>query len=408
MVRGLSIGSKETGEASPIGKARSSIPRPGLGTNFDHRPHLLFLVTEDWYFCSHRLPVARAARDAGFRVSVATRVAAHGDRIRAEGFDLFPLSWQRRSANPFDGVRDVLAIARLYRRLRPDLVHHIAIKPAVFGALAAMAAGVPAIVTTLAGRGYALSGNSLPSRLAGSAVRAVLRGTGIGRRAVITVQNPDDAAWLRRAPGVTGVELIPGSGVDLAHFHPLPEPDGPITVAQVSRMLTMKGVEDLVDAVRRVRARGLDLRLLLAGDSDAGSHAAIPVDRLRDWSAEPGIDWLGPVADVRDVWARAHIAVLASHGGEGIPKSLLEAAACGRALVATDVPGSREVARDFINAWLVPPAAPAALADALYRAALDEDRRRRFGIASRAIVDPAYGEEAVAQRTLALYRSLLA
>ncbi|WP_114395661.1 glycosyltransferase family 4 protein [Oleisolibacter albus] len=371
------------------------------------RPHLLFLVTEDWYFCSHRLPVARAARDAGFAVSVATRVGVHGAWIEAEGFRLIPLDWSRASRSPWRLAAELWRIARLYRRERPDLVHHVAIKPAVLGALAAMLAGRPAVLTTLAGRGAALSGTGLPARLAGAGLRGLLRWLAARRRAMVAVQNAKDGDWLAAGPGVPRICLIPGSGVDLQHYRPLAEPSGPVTVAQVSRMLTLKGVEDLVEAVRRLRADGLDLHLLLAGPPDPTNPAGIAPTRLRAWSAEPGIGWLGPVEDVRTVWARAHIAVLASRGGEGVPKSLLEAAACGRAIVATDVAGIRDVARSGVNALLAPPGDPAALAAALRSVATDAALRRSLAQESRAVVCAAFGEAEVAARTLELYHQLL-
>lgn len=372
------------------------------------RPRLLFLVTEDWYFWSHRLPVARAARDAGFEVVVATRVKGHGDRIRAEGFRLVPLEWDRGTRTPWRALSELATVVRLYRRERPDLAHHIAVKPAVFGAVAAMATGLPAMVTTLAGRGFALSGRGLLPVLAGMAVRAVLRLGAIGRRAAVVVQNPEDRAWLRSAPSVPHVRLIAGSGVDLGRYLPLPDPDGPFTVAQVSRMLALKGVEDAVEAVRRLRAEGLDMRLLLAGASDADNPAAIPPDRLAAWAEEGGVEWLGPVPDVRQVWARAHVALLASRGGEGVPKTLLEAAACGRPIVATYVAGTRDVARGGVNAVLIPPNDPEALANALRLLACDPAYRARLAQASRSVVDPAFGDDRVAERTLALYRRLVA
>lgn len=195
--------------------------------------------------------------------------------------------------------------------------------------------------------------------------------------------------------------------MDLAHYEELADALGPVTCAQVSRMLTLKGVEDLVAAVRLVRTRGVDLRLILAGAPDRDSPAAVPEETLRAWADEPGIEWLGAVGDVRTVWARAHIAVLASRGGEGVPKSLLEAAACGRPIVATDVPGSREVAVEGRNALLARPRDPASLAEALARLAGDTALRRRLGHASRAVVDPEFGEAEVGRRMRDLYLGLV-
>ncbi len=367
---------------------------------------LLYLVTEDWYVCSHRLPLIRAAVEAGLAVTVVTRVRDHGEAIRATGAQLVPLDWRRGSAGPVAALRDAARITALYRRLKPHIVHHVAIKPAVLGGIAAMLADVPAVVTTLAGRGVALSGDGPGARIGGAVLRGVLGLLESSRMARLIVQNADDLEWARRRPAVRAVELLRGSGVDLARFSPVGEPSTPFTVAQVSRMLTIKGVGTVVDAIGRLREAGIDARLLLAGDSDPESRAAIPEETLRAWSQLPGVEWLGRVRDVRAVWARAHVAVLASIGGEGVPKSLLEAAACAKPIVATDVPGNREVARPEVNAVLVPPGDARALSEALARMAGDPALRRRLGAASRAVVDPEFGDAFVTARVLEIYREL--
>ncbi|MBB6250316.1 glycosyltransferase family 4 protein [Nitrospirillum iridis] len=374
------------------------------------RPTLLFVVTEDWYFRSHRLPTARAARDAGFDVAVACRVANDGAAIAAEGFRVIPLPWRRRSFNPLRALGDIRRLTRLYRRERPTIIHHIAVKPTVLGGFALALAGLrdTRVVATLAGLGLGLSGPGLKAGLGRVLLRCALNAAAWRRGHALVVQNGDDGALLAAGwPRPPAARLIRGSGVDLAHYEELADPMGPVTCAQVSRMLTLKGVEDLVAAVRQVRDQGIDLRLILAGSPDPDSPAAIPEATLRAWNAEPGIEWLGPVNDVRTVWSRAHIAVLASRGGEGVPKSLLEAASCGRAIVATDVPGSREVAVDGRNALLAPPRDPAALAAALTRLALDAPLRRRFGLASRSVVDPDFGETEVRRRMRDLYLGLV-
>jgi glycosyltransferase involved in cell wall biosynthesis len=376
--------------------------RPALS-----RPKLLFLVTEDWYFCSHRLPVARAARDDGFEVVVATRVRDHGEAIRAEGFAVRPLAWRRSGDGVIGGLRAVGAIARLYRAERPDIVHHVALKPVLVGALARLlafpAGRGPAQIASVMGLGSGFSDRGLLARLRRPLLRLALRLA--ASRGRIIVQNPEDRialAELGIAPG--RIALIRGSGVDTSHFTPLPEPPaGPVTVAFVSRMLRGKGVLDAAAAVRLLRARGLAIELLLAGPTDCDNPGSLTVGELEALAAEPGIAWLGNVADVREVWRRAAIAVLPSTYGEGVPKALLEAAACARPIVATDVPGCREVVRPGETGLLVPPHDVPALAEAIASLADDPDRCRRFGAAGRAQVEREFAEEIVARRTLALY-----
>jgi glycosyltransferase involved in cell wall biosynthesis len=369
-------------------------------------PTLLYLVTEDWYFCSHRLPVARAARDAGARVIVATRVRDHGATIAREGFALRPLEWRRGSRSPWNAACAVAAIRRLYRAERPDLVHHVSLKPVLCGSLAAGRDG-PVVLNALTGLGTLSLGGR--HRLLGGAVGAALPRLLGGPRRHVLVQNPDDREQLLRrglAPAER-VSLIRGSGVDLERFAPAPEPPGPPVVLLVARMLAGKGVADAVAAARLLRERGRPVRLLLAGPGDPENRTSVPPERLAAWQAEGLVQWLGPVAEVPALWRQAHIGLLPSHGGEGVPKALLEGAACGRPLVATDVPGCREIVRPGESGLLVPPRDPPALAAALSRLAEDAELRARLGAGARRLAAAGFGEAQVAAETLALYRRLL-
>jgi glycosyltransferase involved in cell wall biosynthesis len=387
-------------------------PPPALAAAGGRRPKLLFLVTEDWYFWSHRLPVARAARDAGFAVVVAAHVGRHGERIAAEGFALRPLAWRRRGDGLFGALRALVAIARLYRAERPDLVHHVALKPVLFGGLSRRlafpcGARAPAVIAAVMGLGSGFTEGGLAARLRRPALRMALAAAARGGRVI--VQNPEDQAALA-ALGVAPqrIALIRGSGVDTAWFVPLPEAQSPpVTVALVARMLRQKGVLEAVAAVRRLRARGLAVELLLAGPSDPGNPGSLTPRELMALAAAPGIEWLGPVADVRTVWRRAAIAVLPSTYGEGVPKALLEAAACARPLIATDIPGCREVVRPGLTGLLVPPRDIAGLAAAIAALAGDPARRRRLGEGARALVERAFAEPIVIRDTLALYREAL-
>lgn len=370
---------------------------------------LLFLVTEDWYFWSHRLPQARAARDAGFEVLVATRVNAHGPRIEAEGFRLIPLPWSRAGGIAHQ-LATVRVLTRLYRRERPDIVHHVALKSIAPGALAARLAGVRASVNAVTGFGYLGGTMTAKATLIRAGMGVLLPPLTNRRNAWMLLQNEDDRvlALKLRLTAPDRAVLIRGSGIDPGHFQPLPEPAGPVTVALVSRMLRIKGIDTAVEAVRRLRRGGHDIRLLLAGGPDPANPASYDETTLRRWAAEPGIDWLGPVADVRQVWARAHVGLLASRGGEGVPKSLLEAAASARPLVATDVPGCRDVVgRNGEAGLLVPADNPAAMADALLELAGDATRRQRLGAAARHRAEALFGEVAIGRETVDLYERIL-
>jgi glycosyltransferase involved in cell wall biosynthesis len=390
------------------------LPPPPLAFEAARRPKLLFLVTEDWYFCSHRLPVARAARAAGFVVVVATRVRAHGDRIQQEGFALRPIGWRRRGDRLVGALRAISEIARLYRAERPDLVHHIALKPVMFGGIARRLAfagmpDAPIAVDSVMGLGSGFSHTSVAARLRRPALGIALRMAAGGDRDWVVVQNPEDrAALVALGTDPQRILLIRGSGVDSSRFVALPDPAGTtVTVALVSRMLRDKGVLDAVAAIRLLRARGLPIELLLAGPTDPDNRGSLSAEQLLSLTTEPGVEWLGPVADVRVVWRRAAIAVLPSTYGEGVPKALLEAAACARPIVASDVPGCREVVRSGETGLLVAPRDVGGLAAAIAALAGDPARRGAMGNAGRALIERDFAEKIVARQTLALYRAAL-
>ena len=379
------------------------------------RPKLLFLVTEDWYFCSHRLPAARAARAAGFDVVVATRVRAHGDRICDEGFALRPIGWRRRGDGVLGAARAISEIAGLYRAEQPDLVHHIALKSVLFGGIALRRAfpapeRAPVAIDSIMGLGSRFSAASFAARLRRPSLGIALRLAVGGEWSWVVVQNPEDRdALMTLGIAPRRIVMIRGSGVDCNHFRPLPDPDATtVTVALVSRMLRAKGVLDAVAAIRLLRGRGLPVELLLAGPTDPDNRGSLTAEALISLgSADHGIEWLGPVADVRAVWRRAAIALLPSTYGEGVPKALLEAAACARPIVASDVPGCREVVRPGETGLLVVPRDIQRLADAIAALAGDPVRRTAMGCAGRALVKRNFDEDIVARETLAVYDAAL-
>lgn len=373
------------------------------------RPKLIYLVTEDWYFWSHRLPMARAARAAGFEVAVATRVTAHGERIRAAGFALHPLRWRRRSLGPWATLAAILEIWRLYRREQPLVVTHVALKPAMLGGVAALLAGIPSVVSIITGTGYIGASGSRHARLVAQLARLAWPRLLLRGNSRVIVQNEDDRRLLAalRPDATDRIILIPGSGVDTDRFQPVPEPPvPPVAAAYVGRMIAIKGVGLLVEAQQKLRQRGAAVDLLLAGAPDPENPTALDAATLARWQSLPGIRWLGHQEDVRPVWAAAHIALLASRG-EGLPKTLLEAAAMGRPIVATDTPGTRDIARAGVNALLVPPDDPDALAEALARLAADAGLRRRLGAAGRRLVETDLSDRVIGETTAAFYHRLL-
>ncbi len=367
---------------------------------------LLYVVTEDWYFLSHRLPMAHAAQKAGYEVHVATRLDRGEDAITAEGFTVHPLSWQRGSLSLFHSFRGVMELRRLIGEISPAILHNVALKPVLLGSAASLGRSGLAVVNSLTGLGTLFIGETQVSGFTRRAVDLALRALLKRSRSVTIVQNPDDRDFVREL-GVPAARLvlIPGSGVDTDTLATLPAPPPPIIAAYVGRMLADKGVITLIEAFSTLRERGISLRLLLAGDCDRENPGSLAPEQLREFASAFGIRWLGHVADIREVWRQAHFAVLASRR-EGLPKSLLEAAACGRPMVATDVPGCREIAIQNETALTVPPDDTAALADAMARMASDAALRARLGKHARELVVAKFSSRKIGEEIVALYRGL--
>ena len=309
---------------------------------------ILYLVSEDWYFVSHRLPMARAARNAGYEVHVATRLGNCAGQIESEGFRLHPIQWRRGSMNPFRFLRAVMETRRLYRRIRPDLVHHVALVPTAIGSAAAL--GLPlARLNALAGLGFVFTSKTAKARLLRLVANPLLGWLLKRPNTAVLVQNLDDRSMVAQL-GVPQeqIALIPGSGVDIDVLTPLPEPDGPFTIGFVGRLLDDKGVRTLVRAHEILAERGLAVRTLLAGEPDPSNPASIPDHVLAGWRKRPNLVLLGHVDDVRTVWAQAHVANSAvaagrlpeKPAGSGRLRPSLDRDRCAR------LPGDRAAGRE--------------------------------------------------------------
>jgi glycosyltransferase involved in cell wall biosynthesis len=370
------------------------------------KPRLLYVVTEDWAFLSHRLPMARAAREAGFEVHVAARVSNGAAAIEAERFILHPIPFARGSLSPMATWSTIAALRRVHRDIAPVLTHHVALQACVVGMLASL--GRPcASVNAFIGLGYAFTSETHKARAVRAVLGSLLRFLINRKNSIALVQNSDDMAALISL-GITKsrIALIPGSGVDVNRFAPLVEPSGAPTFGFVGRLLDDKGVRTLVAAHRLLRTRIPDANLLIAGTPDPANPASVTEVEARSWNDEAGITWLGHVADIAGFWAKAHVAVLPSRR-EGLPLSLMEAAACGRAMIASDVPGCREIVLDEQTGLLFPVNDAAALADAMARLAADPQLRRHCAVAARRLVEEKFAAALIGQQTVALYRRLL-
>jgi glycosyltransferase involved in cell wall biosynthesis len=367
------------------------------------RTRLMFVVTEDWYFVSHRLGLAIAAQRAGYDVSVVTRIREHRAQIDSAGIQVLEWEHQRGGLNPFTALRSICHLVQMYRLVRPQLVHHVALKPALIGSIAARIARVPRVINAVAGMGWVYSSDSGLARALRPILRAALSMVFRHHSVFVLVQNQtDERMFAELGVPAERVRLISGSGIDLALFPPRPEALGVPLVVLPARMLFDKGVGELIDATRILRGRGVPLRVLLAGEPDFQNRAAIPADVIANWVLEGVVEYAGFVRDMPSLLTAAHIVCLPSYR-EGLPKALLEAAAAGRPIVTTDVPGCRDVVTDGENGLLVPARNAHALADALQRLLTDQSVRLRMGTANRERAERMWAEPIVIGQMLDFY-----
>ena len=370
---------------------------------------LLFLVAEDRYFCSHRLPLAVMAKKAGYNVVVATRVNQHASVIENAGLKLVPLKCLRRgSLNPLREFAFILELLSIYRREKPDLVHHVAVKPVLYGSIAARLVGVPSIVNALAGLGFVFSSNRFLIRCLKSFFVVLLRLLLKGEKdSIMIVQNSDDRKVVvdRGIVNNEDVRLIRGAGVDVTQYCVQHRENEVPVVMLAARMLWDKGVGEFVEAARTVK-QCHHTRFVLVGDTDTENPAAIPRKDLENWHEEEVIEWWGYRDDMPDVISQADIVCLPSYH-EGLPKILLEAMACGKAIVATDIPGCREVIHNGENGILVPLRNPASLVNAFEQLFNDREMVARMGAIGRQMVESKFSTDVINAEVLQVYEELL-
>jgi glycosyltransferase involved in cell wall biosynthesis len=406
--------SQETSAKGPS-HARSTTERPHqtlnqeLKNSLHPRARVLFVDNDVNSFFSYRIEMARAARDAGFEVHIAAPEGKAAETLVNEGFRFHAVPMTRSGLHPWKELATIAALFRLYRKLRPDLVHHLRLKPVLYGGLAAYGARVPAVAGLLTGLGYVFIAETRKAVVIRKLVTLSCKVAFRHANQRIIFQNPDDQLVFVQnkllAAGQT--VLIKGSGVDVNEYLPTPERGGVPVVVLASRMLRDKGVDEFVEAARNLRAARVTARFVLVGETDPGNPTAITAEQLRQWADSGVVEWWGHQANMKDVLAQAHVVCLPSLR-EGVPKVLIEAAACGRAIVTTDAPGCREIVRNGENGLLVPVRDSRALAEALRLLIESAPLRAGMGLKGRDIAVQEFSIERVVRETLGVYRDLLA
>lgn len=374
---------------------------------------ILFFANTEWHLFNFRLALAKHLRDHGVEVVMVSPPGPYGKQIEAEGFRWIPIPMVRRSLNPLREVRLLWELSGIYKKEKPDLAHHFTVKCVVYGGLAASISRTRAVVSAVTGMGYVFSGDSFLKRILRSWVCSLLRWGINGTHRRLILQNPDDRQVLLTA-GVINKEsarVIVGSGVNTQRFHPNPLraviPGKPRKIVFAARLLWDKGVKEFIDAAQIIRTAGYEAEFIIAGEPDPGNPGSIPVATLKKWKKEGAVNFAGHVADMAVFLREADIVVLASRYGEGVPRSLTEAAATGLPIVTTNTPGCREIVKDGVNGYLIHACDPHALAEVLIKMIKDPALAVRMGEAGRARVLAEFDERLVFEQTLNVYRELL-
>jgi glycosyltransferase involved in cell wall biosynthesis len=375
---------------------------------------ILFVVNVGWFFVSHRLPIAIAAKHAGYEVHVATALDPEQDQntpqlFAAHGLILHRLQLSRSGAHPLELIKSFRELVRLYRQLDPHLIHLVTLKPVLLGGIAARLLGRRGVILAVPGRGSVFSAKGLLATVRRWVAVLLYKLAYVKNRAKVIIQNEEDKAYFvkRRVFAEQDIRLIRGSGADIERFKVSPEPNGTPVVVLASRMLKEKGIADFVAAARALKASGVVARFVLVGDPDQGNPHSHTRSELEAWARSGAVEWWGFRADMHTVFAQAHVVCLPTFYGEGVPKVLIEAAASGRAIVTTNMPGCRDIVRHGENGLLVEPRDVAGLAEAIRRLLTDVDLRVAMGLHGRKLVESEFSVNHVVQATLQLYCELM-
>lgn len=370
----------------------------------DHSKRLLIVVNQMAFFKSHRLPLAIAAQGAGYEVHIATAPSADAGDLAEMGLTHHALPLRRSGLNPIPDLVFFAYLLVLFIRVRPRVLHLVTSKPVIYGGIAARLLRIPRVVMAISGLGFVFTQNNGSSKLLRGVVQFLYRLAVKGSRVRVIFQNRDDRRAFLAFSGLQAHQavLIPGAGVALAQYQPRPEPGSPVTVVMAARLLVDKGVFEFVTAARQLRQQGVQARFCLAGAPDPENPSACTDQDIQTWRKEGVVEILGHCADIAGLFARSHIVVLPSYR-EGMPKVLLEAAACGRPVVTTDVPGCREAIEPGVTGLLVPPRDSHSLASAIGTLISDPVTRRAMGAAGRRKAEREFALESVIETHLQLY-----
>lgn len=361
---------------------------------------IILFANTDWFLYNFRLASAQALTKLGHSVIMLSPTGPYTRHMETLGFHCIDFPMERQGINVFRELNTVFRLIKIYLTEKPDLTHHFTIKCVLYGTLAAELASIPSIVNSLTGLGYAFTAQrNLLQRLISMFYHILLKKTWT------IFENPDDQASFLKKGWVLPERsfVILGAGVDLERFKHQPEPTGTPVVTLPARLLFDKGIAEFVDAARIVRKRNPKVVFRIAGENDPGNPSNIPENILKNWKSEKSIEWQGWQIDMETIYAHSHIICLPSYR-EGLPKTLIEAAASGRAIITTDVPGCRHVVNDGENGFLVPHQDSVSLAEKIEILLNNPHLRKSMGIKGRARAESEFSNEKIISETIRVYQ----
>lgn len=368
---------------------------------------IALVANTDWYLYNFRLSLACALVKRGAQVVFISPPGIYAQRLVAQGFRWIPWTLGRKSMNPFSEIVSIKALTQIYRQEQVNVVHHHTVKAVLYGSLAARLAHIPAVVNSITGLGYLFVSQDLRARLLRGPVKWLYR-WGVRRpNSSFIFENQSDRDFFLRhkLAGESNSWLIRSVGVDIERYTAQPELPGTPVALMAGRLLWDKGVGEFVEAARLLKQR-LAVRMVLVGVPDPGNPSSISEGIVNQWVEEGLVEWWGWQDNMPQVLNQGHIVVMASYG-EGVPTTLIEAAACGRALIGTDIPGCREVIRPEENGLLIPTRDAQALAEAIERLARQPELRASMGQAARQVAESEFADHLVNQATNEVYETLL-
>ena len=367
---------------------------------------LVYIVNVDWFFISHRLPLALHALKNGWEVYLLTKDTGRKVDLENQRIKVFNVPFGRASINPIEELKCVMTLHCLLKEIKPDIIHNVTWKGCLWGSIAAKITGCYHVVNALSGLGSVFINKGPVNKVMGYLAEVAFKND----YATFIFQNPDDVSWFKSLGYATEgrIHVIKGAGIDLkAYAFKEAQPKEKLNVLFPARMLRDKGLCELIEAfmILRPKYEG-KIELILAGSCGDANKTAVTENEMRELTIDGYITWIGYQKDMYPVYVDSDIVVLPSYR-EGLPKVLIEACAVGRPIVTTDVPGCRECVEEGVNGYLVPPKSTKELAEAIAKLVDNSDARKRFGIASRKRAERDYSIENVIDKTFSIYEQVM-